>query len=51
MKHLGALDALFLQMETAAIADRLAQREGRWQAFHREGWRRWLCRDPYRADG
>lgn len=34
-----------------ALADRLAQREGRWQAFHREGWRRWLYRDPYRADG
>jgi pimeloyl-ACP methyl ester carboxylesterase len=32
-----------------AIADRLAQREGRWQPFHREGWRRWLFRDPYRA--
>ena len=31
-----------------AIADRLAQREGRWQPFHREGWRRWLFRDPYR---
>lgn len=34
-----------------AVADRLAQREGRWKAFHREGWRRWLYRDPYRADG
>jgi pimeloyl-ACP methyl ester carboxylesterase len=34
-----------------ALADRLAQREGRWKAFHREGWRRWLYRDPYRADG
>lgn len=34
-----------------ALADRLAQREGRWQAFHREGWRRWLYRDPYRAGG
>ena len=32
-----------------AIADRLAQREGGWQPFHREGWRRWLYRDPYRA--
>ena len=34
-----------------AVADRLAQREGRWKAFHREGWRRWLYGDPYRADG
>jgi pimeloyl-ACP methyl ester carboxylesterase len=34
-----------------AVADRLAQREGRWQPFHREGWRRWLYRDPYRAVG
>jgi pimeloyl-ACP methyl ester carboxylesterase len=32
-----------------AVADRLAQRDGEWRAFHREGWRRWLYRDPYRA--
>jgi pimeloyl-ACP methyl ester carboxylesterase len=32
-----------------AVADRLAQREGRWKPFHRDGWRRWLYRDPYRA--
>ena len=32
-----------------AITDRLAQREGRWQPFHRDGWRRWLFSDPYRA--
>ena len=32
-----------------AIADRLAQREGHWQPFHRDGWRRWLFPDPYRA--
>ena len=32
-----------------AIADRLAQREGHWRAFHREGWRSLLFRDPYRA--
>jgi pimeloyl-ACP methyl ester carboxylesterase len=32
-----------------AIADRLAQREGRWQPFHRDGWRRWVFSDPYRA--
>ena len=31
-----------------AIADRLAQREGHWKPFHREGWRQWLYRDPYR---
>ena len=31
------------------LADRLAQEPGRWQPFHREGWRRWLYRDPYRA--
>ena len=31
-----------------AVADRLAQREGRWKPFHREGWRQWLYRDPYR---
>ncbi|HUP97666.1 MAG TPA: alpha/beta fold hydrolase [Usitatibacter sp.] len=34
-----------------AVADRLAQREGRWKPFHREGWRQWLYRDPHRADG
>jgi pimeloyl-ACP methyl ester carboxylesterase len=33
-----------------AVADRLAQEEGRWQPFHRDGWRQWLYRDPYRAD-
>lgn len=32
-----------------AVADRLAQREGRWRPFHREGWRQWLYPDPYRA--
>ena len=32
-----------------AIADRLAQRDGRWKPFHREGWRRHLFNDPYRA--
>ncbi|MGZ5079226.1 MAG: hypothetical protein ACXWHZ_06755 [Usitatibacter sp.] len=32
-----------------AVADRLAQREGEWRPFHREGWRSWLYRDPYRA--
>ena len=32
-----------------AIADRLSQREGQWRPFHREGWRQWLYRDPYRA--
>jgi len=34
-----------------AIADRLAQREGRWEPFHRDGWRKWLFGDPYRAVG
>lgn len=33
-----------------AVADRLAQREGRWKHFHRLGWRRWLYPDPYRAE-
>jgi pimeloyl-ACP methyl ester carboxylesterase len=33
-----------------AVADRLAQREGRWKPFHRDGWRQWLYRDPYRAE-
>jgi pimeloyl-ACP methyl ester carboxylesterase len=32
-----------------AVADRLAQREGKWAPFHRDGWRQWLYRDPYRA--
>lgn len=32
-----------------AIADRLAQREGRWKPFHRDGWRKHLFNDPYRA--
>jgi pimeloyl-ACP methyl ester carboxylesterase len=31
-----------------AVADRLAQPEGKWKAFHREGWRQWLYSDPYR---
>jgi pimeloyl-ACP methyl ester carboxylesterase len=31
-----------------AVADRLSQRDGRWKPFHRDGWRRWLYRDPYR---
>lgn len=32
-----------------ALTDRLSQPEGRWQPFHRNGWREWLYRDPYRA--
>jgi len=32
-----------------ALADRLAQPEGRWKPFHREGWRKHLFNDPYRA--
>jgi pimeloyl-ACP methyl ester carboxylesterase len=32
-----------------AVADRLAQREGEWRAFHRYGWRSLVFRDPYRA--
>ncbi len=28
------------------LADRLAQAEGRWQPFHREGWRRWIYPEP-----
>lgn len=31
-----------------AVADRLTQREGKWRPFHRDGWRSWLYRDPYR---
>ena len=30
-----------------AIADRLAQPEGRWTPFHRDGWRRLLFRKPH----
>ena len=32
-----------------AIADRLAQPEGQWKPFHRDGWREWVYRDAYRA--
>ena len=34
-----------------AIADRLAQPEGHWEPFHRDGWRRLVYCDPedYRA--
>jgi pimeloyl-ACP methyl ester carboxylesterase len=32
-----------------AVADRLAQREGQWKPFHREGWRQWIYADPKRA--
>jgi hypothetical protein len=31
-----------------AIADRLAQPEGHWEPFHREGWRQFVYRDPER---
>ncbi len=31
-----------------AIADRLAQPEGHWEPFHREGWRRFAYGDPER---
>ena len=31
-----------------AVADRLAQPEGAWRPFHREGWRRWVYADPHR---
>lgn len=32
-----------------AVADRLAQREGAWQPFHRSGWRSMVYPDPTRA--
>jgi len=31
-----------------AVADRLAQPEGKWRPFHREGWRDWFFSDPDR---
>ncbi len=31
-----------------AVADRLAQPEGQWNRFHREGWRQWFYRDHTR---
>jgi len=31
-----------------AVADRLAQPEGQWKPFHRDGWRRWVYADPHR---
>ena len=31
-----------------AVADRLSQPEGAWAKFDREGWRRWVYRDPNR---
>ena len=31
-----------------AVADRLAQIEGKWQKFHREGWRQWFYKDHAR---
>ena len=31
-----------------AIADRLAQAEGKWAKFDRSGWRQWFYRDPAR---
>jgi len=34
-----------------AMADRLAQPDGGWEKFHREGWRQWLYRDPARHAG
>lgn len=37
-------------MAAFAIADRLAQREGEWRPFEREGLRRFLYRDPYRDE-
>jgi hypothetical protein len=29
-----------------AVADRLAQPEGHWEPFHRDGWRRFAFGDP-----
>jgi pimeloyl-ACP methyl ester carboxylesterase len=31
-----------------AIADRLAQSEGQWEPFHRDGWRRLVYSDPHK---
>ena len=31
-----------------AVADRLAQEEGKWEKFHREGWREWFYKDHMR---
>jgi hypothetical protein len=31
-----------------AVADRLAQPEGAWKPFERDGWLQWMYPDPYR---
>lgn len=31
-----------------AVADRLSQEEGKWEKFHREGWREWFYKDHAR---
>ena len=31
-----------------AVADRLSQEEGKWQKFHRDGWREWFYKDHAR---
>ena len=31
-----------------AVADRLAQEEGKWEKFHRQGWREWFYKDHKR---
>ena len=32
-----------------AVADRLAQPEGKWKKFDRSGWKQWFYRDPFRS--
>lgn len=33
-----------------ALADRLAQPDGKWKPFHRDGWRAWVFPDPLRPE-
>ena len=34
--------------ELFAAADRLSQEDGKWQKFHRDGWRQWFYKDHAR---
>jgi pimeloyl-ACP methyl ester carboxylesterase len=38
----------FNPLSLYAIADRLAQDDGQWEKFHREGWRQWFYKDHAR---
>ena len=46
--HASHVGLGFNPLALYAVADRLSQQDGKWQKFHRDGWREWFYKDHAR---